>query len=86
MYPRDGAEDPANNLSEEQIDSHRIIRRGIPFGGEVTAVERLAGKTLEQRGLLFVSYQANISMGFQFLQQCKQANQLQDFCLVLIDS
>ncbi|KAI9652145.1 MAG: hypothetical protein M1831_007177 [Alyxoria varia] len=51
------------------IDNRRILRRGIQFGEEVTAEEANSGKTLEERGLLFVAYSSNIVDGFQFIQQ-----------------
>lgn len=47
----------------------RIIRSGIPFGPEVSADEAKAGKTSQDRGLLFVSYQSNIGNGFKFIQE-----------------
>ena len=46
----------------------RIIRRGIPFGPEVTPEEAQSGKTSQDRGLLFRCYQSVIGNGFQFLQ------------------
>jgi len=51
------------------IAKHRIIRRGIQFGPEVTPAEQAAGKTLKERGLLFVSYQSQLASGFSFLQK-----------------
>ena len=47
----------------------RIIRSGIAFGPEVSPSEAASGKTSQDRGLLFVSYQSNIENGFQFIQQ-----------------
>jgi len=46
--------------------AHRILRRGIPFGPPlpIGATEDAA---LEERGLLFVSYQASIREQFEFL-------------------
>ena len=51
------------------IDPHRIIRRAIQFGPEVTADEAATHRTHKDRGLLFVAYQSNLSNGFHFLQQ-----------------
>lgn len=48
--------------------NNRIIRRGCQFGPEVTEKEKLEGKTLHDRGLIFACYQSNIENGFQFLQ------------------
>ena len=55
------------NFSGTEI--RRIIRSGIAFGPEVSANEASSGKTSQDRGLLFVCYQSNISNGFQFIQQ-----------------
>jgi deferrochelatase/peroxidase EfeB len=46
----------------------RIIRRGIPFGPEVSREEAALNKTFHHRGLLFVAYQSNIGNGFRFIQ------------------
>lgn len=51
------------------INPHRIIRRGIQYGSEVTEHERKQNKTEKDRGLLFVCYQSNLANGFQFLQK-----------------
>lgn len=51
---------------------HRVIRRGMQFGPEVTpseaAVKASSTDSTLERGLLFVCYQSNIPNGFQFLQ------------------
>lgn len=46
-----------------------IIRRGIPYGEEVTAEELAEKKSAKEkeRGLLFVCYQSDIRNGFNFL-------------------
>jgi Dyp-type peroxidase family len=49
--------------------SRRIIRQGIPYGPEVDTIEESAKSTLHDRGLLFVCYQSNLSLGFHFLQR-----------------
>jgi deferrochelatase/peroxidase EfeB len=49
-------------------ETHRIIRRGIQFGEELTKEEINSGRTKLQRGLLFVSYQSDIPHGFRFIQ------------------
>lgn len=48
--------------------NNSIIRAGIPYGPEVTAAESASHTTQTERGLAFVSYQAQIGQGFQFLQ------------------
>jgi deferrochelatase/peroxidase EfeB len=54
---------------------HRILRRGIQYGPEVTDEEDASGISSEdpalERGLLFACYQSNIANGFQFLQKSK---------------
>jgi len=54
-------------------EAHRILRRGIQFGPEVTPEEAAAKKSSTdpalERGLLFACYQSNIVNGFQFLQK-----------------
>ncbi|KAF5374348.1 hypothetical protein D9758_004699 [Tetrapyrgos nigripes] len=51
------------------LDSHRIARRGIQFGPEVTQEEANNKRTIHGRGLLFVCYQSDILNGFQFVQK-----------------
>lgn len=53
-----------------------IIRRGIPYGEDVTAAEKAAKKSAEdkERGLLFVCYQSDIRNGFNFLTTRKFLN------------
>ena len=58
---------PRSDLNN-QVQTHRIIRRGIQFGPEVTPEEQKEQKTIENRGLLFQSYQSSIENGFRFLQ------------------
>lgn len=60
-------------VNKELVDSKEaefdIIRRGIPYGQEATA-EEIDGKQTPNntdRGLLFVCYQSDISMGFKFI-------------------
>jgi deferrochelatase/peroxidase EfeB len=62
-------------------EDHSILRRGIPYGPEVTRREWIDGKSahgLEDtnhelaRGLLFVCYQSRLDKGFRFMQESKQ--------------
>jgi Dyp-type peroxidase family len=75
-YPRDditpaGAAKPTDfekrEASEANTQTHRIIRAGIPFGDEVGDDEEEQGKTLRDRGLMFVCYQAAIADQFEFI-------------------
>jgi deferrochelatase/peroxidase EfeB len=67
-------------------EDHSILRRGIPFGPEVTRREWIKGESANNltndkpdkaRGLLFVSYQSRLDAGFRFMQQRKSTS----FCL-----
>jgi Dyp-type peroxidase family len=65
---------PRNDLNSPKVGGpgtvapRRIIRRGIPFGPEVTPDETKENKTIHARGLIFFGYSANIELGFQFIQ------------------
>jgi Dyp-type peroxidase family len=50
------------------VDPHRIMRAGIPFGAEVSVAEAATGKTATDRGLMFVCYQTSIPNQFEFVQ------------------
>ena len=60
---------PRSDLPSSEI--HRIIRRGIQYGPEVSAAEAAEGRTTEDRGLLFACYQSNIANGFKFIQESR---------------
>lgn len=62
---------PRKDIPKDRLDPHLILRRGIPFGPEVTTEERLTKSTKHDRGLYFVSYQSQLSNGFSFLQKRK---------------
>jgi Dyp-type peroxidase family len=59
---------PRQDIPRADLDPHRIIRAGIPFGPEVSAAENSSGKTQQERGLLFVCYQTSIPKQFEFVQ------------------
>ena len=54
--------------NRQDVDPHRIIRAGIPFGPEVSVAEAANGKTATDRGLMFVCYQTSIPSQFEFVQ------------------
>ena len=56
-----------NAISEADTQTHRIMRRGIPFGREVMPNEAQAKKTMSSRGLMFVCYQTTITDQFEFI-------------------
>lgn len=71
VYPRN-QKDPG----EEEADRHRILRRGIPYGAPFKPGEapyQGQGQPLaddgNDRGLLFLCYQASIRDQFEFIQQ-----------------
>lgn len=57
----------AHDLSEADTQTHRIIRRGIPFGPEVDHKENIEKKSHHSRGLMFVCYQTSIDDQFEFI-------------------
>lgn len=57
---------------------HRMLRRGIPYGPDFVDGNPAYGQTVDpadDRGLLFISYQASIARNFEFVQQ-NWANQV----------
>lgn len=55
-YPRDDARSP---LAQAEVQTHRLLRRGIPF--------RRIRPGSEERGLLFLAYQTSIERQFEFV-------------------
>jgi Dyp-type peroxidase family len=55
--------------SEADTQTHRIMRRGIPFGPEVGPAENASAETHHSRGLMFVCYQTSIADQFEFITQ-----------------
>jgi Dyp-type peroxidase family len=55
--------------SEADTQTHRILRRGIPFGPDPSDDENKTNKTTTERGLLFVCYQTSIQNQFEFILQ-----------------
>ena len=76
-YPRNDITPAATGTTDEQqrgsseadTQTHRVMRRGIPFGTEVQAYESLHAKTTHSRGLMFVCYQTSIENQFEFIIQ-----------------
>ena len=52
--------------AENRTQTHRLLRRGIPFGGSLGAPQ--GGETDAPRGLLFLAYQSDIHRQFEFVQ------------------
>ena len=74
-YPRDdvvGKTTPTKDdvaHAEAFTQTHRMMRRGIAFGPELSHAEALSGHTSQQRGLLFLCYVTSIADQFEFVQQ-----------------
>lgn len=66
--PRDDLEVPPPGVPPTDLTLHRIMRRGIQFGPEVTEAEKVSGKTMHGRGLLFACYSTSLNAGFRLLQ------------------
>jgi Dyp-type peroxidase family len=59
---------------KEESNRHRILRRGIPYGPDFQPSEPAypgtgAPADQQDRGLMFVCYQASIATAFEFIQQ-----------------
>lgn len=52
--------------AENRTQTHRLLRRGIPFGGSLGAAK--GGGVNDPRGLLFFAYQSDINRQFEFVQ------------------
>lgn len=66
-YPRDETTSPGLKNSEPTTQTHRLLRRGIPFGGSFGAAA--GGGVNDARGLVFQCYQRSIAGQFEFVQQ-----------------
>lgn len=65
-YPRDEATPAGQPDSESNTQTHRLLRRGIPFGGSFGASKN--GGVNDSRGLIFQCYQKSIEDQFEFVQ------------------
>ena len=70
-YPRD---EETREGGESDTQTHRLLRRGIPFGASlpkgVSASDPTATAAFpDDRGLLFLCYQTSIERQFEFVQQ-----------------
>lgn len=54
-------------------DKFDIMRRGIPYGPELSDDEKTKEKTEQDRGLMFLCYQTSLSNGFQFIRNRKSS-------------
>ena len=70
-YPRDeittdGVEVLKDEDSESNTQTHRLLRRGIPYGESLGS--GTDGEPTDPRGLCFLAYQADIERQFEFVQ------------------
>lgn len=65
-YPRDELNTPRNTDGESETQTHRLLRRGIPYGDPYVPHDEKSAK--EDRGLLFMCYQNDITSHFEFVQ------------------
>lgn len=65
-YPRD---QPTDDGGEEDTQTHRLLRRGIPFGTSYTAGAAARPSFPDDRGLLFLAYQWSIEQQFEHVQR-----------------
>ncbi|MGW2703407.1 Dyp-type peroxidase [Streptomyces sp. NPDC001340] len=66
--PRDGLIDGEPVDEKEFLDRRRIIRRGIPYGAPFDPASPGGGPD-EERGLVFICYQADLVDQFEFMQR-----------------
>ena len=73
VYPRDS---PTPGGGESDTQTHRILRRGIPFGtsfrpslGATGHGGKFGVEEPRDRGLLFLCYQSSLARQFEFLQR-----------------
>jgi Dyp-type peroxidase family len=75
VYPRDqiptaefGLPPNVGDSAESRTQTHRILRRGIPYG-ESLGVSGPGGAPNADRGLLFICYQSDLERQFEFVQK-----------------
>ncbi len=75
VYPRDQIPDAEFGLpgaigddAESRTQTHRILRRGIPYGDSLAA-PGAGGAPNADRGLLFICYQSDLERQFEFVQK-----------------
>ena len=67
--PRDGLVDSGDLVPEVFMDARRIMRRGSPYGQPFDPANGAAGGPDAARGLMFISYQADLVEQFEFIQK-----------------
>jgi len=59
----------AQHKTTEQVDQHRIIRRGMPYGSFIKPKQQAPVHGKKKRGLHFICYNARIDSQFEFIQR-----------------
>jgi Dyp-type peroxidase family len=66
-YPRNDHSADIPGLGESSTQTHRLMRRGIPFGRQSASTPLQPMDDDEDRGLLFLAYQVSIVDQFEFV-------------------
>lgn len=66
-YPRDDTSKSIPGLGEESTQTHRLLRRGIPYGEASLSKPTAPVEDSVDRGLLFLAYQTSIEQQFEFV-------------------
>jgi Dyp-type peroxidase family len=66
-YPRDDTSKSIPSLGEESTQTHRLLRRGIPYGEASLSKPTAPVEDSVDRGLLFLAYQTSIEQQFEFV-------------------
>ncbi len=68
-YPRDDEGTSSKEINENTTQTHRLLRRGIPFGDPYfPPIDPDKQRDSGNRGLLFAAYQTSIVEQFEFVQ------------------
>ena len=81
-YPRDQKGTARSGTeTESQTQTHRLLRRGIPFGASLGAAQHGAPNVTfpHDRGLLFLCYQSDLERQFEFVQERPWATMANSF-------
>jgi Dyp-type peroxidase family len=68
-YPRNDTSPDVPPLNEKSTQTHRLLRRGIPFGAQSASSGFRPIDDGVERGLLFLAYQTSIVDQFEFVTQ-----------------
>jgi Dyp-type peroxidase family len=68
-YPRDDQSDVIDEVGEVTTQTHRLLRRGIPFGEPFYPANNAEKQDDGNRGLVFAAYQTSIVDQFEFVQK-----------------